>query len=122
MWGNLASRIGNVAAAAAKAMNEIESTLDAAVGLDDHGLTITPSSPLPPARTENEDVDEEASSPSSATSTGDAELATTASTTEIAAPVSPVDKSGSGPVFEDVNLESPQPPAIVKKQAPSKAV
>jgi creatinine amidohydrolase len=40
---------GNVAAAAAKAMNEIESTLDAAVGLDDHGLTITPSSPLPPS-------------------------------------------------------------------------
>ena len=47
MWGNIASRIGNVVERVKTFQNELELQLDAAVGLDEGGISITPS-PLSP--------------------------------------------------------------------------
>lgn len=102
MWGNIASRIGNVVERVKTFQNELEQQLDAAVGVEDGGITITPASPGSARATSS-------LSPSTEALEG----------TEVteAASISPSIAASSSDKYDDINLESPQPKENAVKAA-----
>ena len=103
MWGNIAARIGNVVERVKTAAQDLDRQLDAAVGLDEGGVTIT-ASPSAAARAAPQGQDDE---------DGVEDTEQQQQRLEASPPLT----TPSVDRYDDVSLESPQP--VDKLAAPT---